>query len=129
MNERRKEPRKPLMAYTQVFDLYGGSLLGLLGDLTTLGIMVIGDKPIDTGSLITLAIELPELPEIKASRIIFPARVAWCEQDISPTYFNIGFEFLEVKPEQASIIETIIKNYEFQRDFKNYSIKPPTTNR
>jgi Tfp pilus assembly protein PilZ len=113
MKERRKEPRKPLMAYTQVFDLYGGRLVGLLGDLTIRGIMVIGDKPIDTGSSITLAIELPELPEIKASRIIFPSRVAWCEQDISPTYFNIGFEFLEVKPEQVRIIETIIKNYEF----------------
>jgi hypothetical protein len=129
MNERRKEPRKSLMAYTQVFDLYGGRLLGLLGDLTSMGIMLIGDKPIETGGLITLAIELPELPEIKAVRIILPSRIAWCEQDISPTYFNIGFEFLEVKPEQASIIETIIKNYEFQRNFKNYLIKPPTTNK
>lgn len=129
MNERRKETRKPLMAYTQVFDLYGGRLLGVLGDLTTLGVMVIGDKPIDAGELITLALELPELPEIEAARILFPSRVAWCEQDISPTYFNIGFEFLEVKPEQASIVEIIIKNYEFQRNFKDYPVKPPATNK
>ena len=129
MNERRKEPRKPLMAYTQVFDLYGGRLIGYLGDLTLLGTMVIGDRPLDIGGSITLAIELPELPEQKASRILFPSRIAWCEQDISPTYFNIGFEFLEVKPEQAIIVESIIKNYEFQRDFKNYPIKPPPTNR
>jgi len=44
MQERRKEPRKPLMAYSQVFDLYGGRLLGYLGDLTMKGAMVIGDR-------------------------------------------------------------------------------------
>ena len=33
MQERRKVQRKNLMAYTQVFDLYGGYLLGYLGDL------------------------------------------------------------------------------------------------
>ena len=127
MNERRKEPRKPLMAYTQVFDLYGGRLLGILGDLTTQGIMVIGDKPLEPGGLITLAIELPELPEVKASRITFSSRVAWCEPDISPTYLNIGFEFLEVKPEQAKIIETIIKNYEFQRELRPPIPRPPSS--
>lgn len=116
MKERRKAERKTLVAYTQVFDLYGGALLGYLGDLTEQGAMVISEKPLQIGLEMTLAIELPELPNIKASRMTLPARLVWCEQDISPEFYNVGFEFKEVKPEQKAIIESIIKNYEFRRD-------------
>lgn len=116
MQERRKQPRKHLMAYTQVFDLYGGTLVGYLGDLNLLGIMVIGDKAIPANKKLTLAIELPELKGITATRITIPARVAWCEQDVSPEYYNIGFEFEGLQPEQEKIINAIIENYEFRRD-------------
>jgi hypothetical protein len=124
MQERRQEARKSLMAYTQVFDLYAGVLIGYLGDLTLKGAMVIGDRPLVVNTTLTLAVELPELEGVRASRIIFPARVVWCEQDISPDYFNIGFEFSQVKPEQKQIVQAIIRKYEFQRDMPNYPIKP-----
>jgi hypothetical protein len=120
MKERRKEERKALVAYTQVFDLYGGALLGYLGDLTVQGAMVISEKSTAHNSEITLAIELPELPNSKATRMTLPARVAWCEQDISPEFYNVGFEFKEVRPEQKAIIESIIKNYQFRRDMPEY---------
>jgi len=112
------------MAYTQVFDLYGGRLLGYLEDLTLRGVMVIGDKALPEHSKITLAIELPELEGVSASRIVLAARVVWCHEDISPDYFNIGFEFLDVKSEQKGIIEAIVRQYEFQRALPNYPIKP-----
>ncbi len=124
MQERRKETRKPLMAYTQVFDLYGGRLLGYLGDLTATGAMVIGDRSLPVDLKLTLAIEIPELRNVKALRMILPARTVWCDADISPQYFNIGFEFLEVKPEQAEIIGAIVDRYEFQRDMPNYPTNP-----
>ena len=124
MQERRKEQRKNLMAYTQVFNLNGGLLLGYLGDLNLHGLMVIGDKAMIENTELTLAIELPELPNISASRITMPVRVAWCQQDISPEYFNVGFEFKEVTDKQKSVIEAIIANYEFRRDIPNYPIKP-----
>lgn len=126
MQERRKEPRKSLMAYTQVFDLYGGNLLGYLGDLTAKGAMVIGDRSLPKDLKLTLAIELPELRNVKATRMILPARVVWCDADISPMYFNIGFEFLEIKPEQVELIQAIVKRYEFQREMPNYPIIPST---
>ena len=125
MQERRKEQRKNLMAYTQVFDLYGGYLLGYLGDLHLNGAMVIGNKLMTENTELTLAIELPELPNISTSRITIPARVVWYQQDISPEFFNVGFEFKEVTPEQKTVIEAIMKNYEFRRDMPNYPPKPP----
>jgi hypothetical protein len=124
MNERRKAPRKSLMSYSQVFDLYGGQLLGYLGDLNFLGAMVIGEKPIPKDTNVTLAIELPELTGVKATRMVIPARVVWSEQDISPNYFNIGLEFTEVRPDQTGIIQAIMDTYEFQRNVPSYMIKP-----
>jgi hypothetical protein len=125
MQERRKEQRKNLMAYTQVFDLYGGYLLGYLGDLHLNGAMVIGNKLITENTELTLSIELPDLPNITMPRITIPARVVWYQQDISPEFFNVGFEFKEITPEQKIVIEAIMKNYEFRRDMPNYPPKPP----
>jgi hypothetical protein len=122
MQERRKAQRKNLMAYTQVFDLAGGVLLGYLGDLHLQGAMVIGEKTMKENTEITLAIELPILPDISMSRITIPARVAWSQQDISPEFFNIGFEFKEVTPKQITVIESIMQNYEFRRVTPAYTI-------
>ena len=126
MRERRKETRKNLMASTQVFDLYGVYLIGYLGDLTLQGAMVIGDKQMQEDLELTLAIELPELPDMNVTRITIPARVVWCQPDISPDYLNVGFEFKEVTREQRKIIQAIIENYEFRRDTPNYPFRPST---
>jgi Tfp pilus assembly protein PilZ len=127
MQERRKEQRKNLMAYTQVFNLNGGLLIGYLGDLNLHGAMVIGDKPMSNHTELTLAIELPELPDINAARITVPSRVAWCQTDISPEFFNIGFEFIEITEKQKTIIEAIMANYEFRRELPKYTIRPSAT--
>lgn len=127
MQDRRKEPRKNLMAYTQVFDLYGGYLIGNLGDLTLKGAMVISELTMEENTELTLAIELPELPDINDSRMTISARVAWCQQDLSPEYFDLGFEFNNPTPEQKKVVQAIIDNYEFRRDPPNYRINPPPT--
>jgi hypothetical protein len=124
MQERRKETRKSLMAYTKVYDLYGGLLLGYLSDLTLMGAMVIGEREFPENTELTIAIELPELPGVTALRITVPVRVAWSQQDLSPDYFNIGFEFKEVTEFQKNVIQAIIDNYEFRRDAPNYNTKP-----
>jgi Tfp pilus assembly protein PilZ len=124
MQERRKLPRKNLVNYSQIFDQYGGRLLGYLDDLNVRGAMVIGEKPISVDTELTLAFELPDLPGIKTSRMSLPARVVWCQPDLSPQYFNIGFEFREVTPEQETIINSLMQQYEFRREMPNFPIKP-----
>lgn len=123
MKERRKQERKTLVAYTQVFDLYGGNLLGYLGDLTVSGAMIISEKPMKPDTEITLALELPEMPGIKAVRMSVSARVAWCQQDLSPQFFNIGFEFNDISEEQKQLVASIVQNYEFRRDSPNYPLR------
>jgi len=115
MEERRQETREKMRAFTPVYDSHPRTLLGYLADLTLHGVMVIGEKPLDIDRLGILAIEFPDnLPDISPTHIKIPARVARCTQDnTSPKYYNIGFEFTEVKPEHEKLIKAILKGYHF----------------
>ncbi|MGE5377637.1 MAG: PilZ domain-containing protein [Bacteroidota bacterium] len=124
MQERRKQPRKDLMSYSQVFELYHGKLIGYLGDINLLGAMVIGDEPYDVGTQMNISIQLPELPNTTATRMAVPVRVAHCQKDLSPEYYNIGFEFTLVTDQQKKIIESIVENYEFRRQIPHYPPRP-----
>ena len=124
MSDHRKEERKNLMAFTLVFGLHPKTLLGYIEDLTVLGAMVIGEKPVEIDKQMTLLIELPgDVPESTAPRITIPARAAWCRQEEHTNYFNIGFEFTELKPEDAKIIEAILRRYKFNRQIPTTDIE------
>ena len=112
------------MSYSQVFDLYEGRLIGYLGDLNLLGAMAIGHQPMTVDTKLTVSIQLPELPETTATRLALPVRVAWCQQDLSPEYFNIGLEFELATDEQKRIIQAVMDNYEFRRESPNYPPRP-----
>jgi hypothetical protein len=113
MPTQRKESRKKLMTFTPVYDVLHKTLLGYVGDLTLQGVMVIGEKPVEADRHLTLGIEFPE-SEMPAMRMAIPARAAWCRQDDSPHYFNIGFEFADVSPENVKTIEAILERYQFR---------------
>ena len=118
MSEQRKETRRKLMAFTPVYDSTQNILLGYVEDLTLLGVMVVGERLLEINKERVLKIEFPnDLPDVTASRITIPARVAWCKQDESQRYFNIGFEFTEVKPEQMKIFQAILERYQFRQGF------------
>ena len=124
MQERRKQPRKNLMSYSQVFDLSEGRLIGYLGDLNLSGAMVIGDRLMKIDSELSISIQLPELPGVNVLSMALPVRVAWCDKDLSPEFFDIGLEFKIVTGEQKNIIEAVMENYEFRRTPPNYPPHP-----
>ena len=128
MQERRKQPRKDLMSYSQVFDHHGGYLIGYLGDINLLGAMVITDREMATDRDLTVQVQLPELDGFSESSMTIPGRIAWCHQDLSPEYFNVGIEFKSITEEQKKIIEAIIENYEFRRQNPNYPTHPNELN-
>ncbi|HJS18214.1 MAG TPA: PilZ domain-containing protein, partial [Anaerolineales bacterium] len=59
VQERRKQPRKDLMSFSQVYELEKGKLIGHLGDITQSGAMVIGDEPFDVNLQMNISILLP----------------------------------------------------------------------
>jgi hypothetical protein len=115
MEDRRKERRKKMMAFTLVHDSQRGTVLGYLGDLTMQGAMVIGEHALENDSRITLAIQFPgELDGIAAQRMTIPARVARCIPDEGPQSFMIGFEFTEMDPEHAKMVQALLDRYHFR---------------
>lgn len=124
MQERRRQPRKDLMSYSQVYDLSDGRLIGYLGDLNLLGAMVISDHPLAEEKSLSISIELPELPNVHEASMLIAVRVAWCRQDISPDYFNLGLEFNATTAKQKAIIQAVMDNYEFRRQSPEYPIHP-----
>lgn len=128
MEERRKQPRKDLMSYSQVFDVHEGYLVGYLGDLNALGAMVISDVELKAEKDLTIQIQLPELENFSDETITVPVRVAWCKQDLSPDYYNIGLEFKKLTGKQQQIIDAVIVNYEFRRENPNYPAHPNELN-
>lgn len=103
------------MKFTPVYDLHPRTLLGYLGDLTLSGALVIGEKLITINKETELEIDFPsDLPDIDVIPVKIPVRFAWCHQDESPSYFNIGVEFIEITPEQAELFQQILERYHFR---------------
>lgn len=116
MSDQRKETRKNLMAFTPVYGLHPRTLFGYIEDLTVKGAMIIGEEPVEVNKHLTLEIEFPrDIPELTTPRMKIPARVAWCKPERGPHYFDIGFEFTELKPEDEKSIEALLRRYEFRR--------------
>jgi hypothetical protein len=110
MNERRKHHRKDLAFFTRLFDRDTGQLLGHLANLTTEGAMIISNEPIETGKVYRLHMDLSDQGFGKA-HLNFEARSIYCQLDITPHSYNVGFQFTNILPRDIGIIEGIVKEY------------------
>jgi len=128
MDERRTLDRKYLIIYSRVFERNLGKMLGYLGDLSLLGAMIISEQPQKLNSILPLRFDLPDLHLFNVSHLDISARVAHCDPDINPAFYNIGFEFSEVTPEQTEILEKMMDTYEFRREIPNYPTHPSQLN-
>jgi hypothetical protein len=110
MEERRKHPRRYINFFTRVFDQQSGDLLGYLGDITTAGAMVISESRVEVGKTFKLRMDLPE-QQFGKDRLTVEARSLWCQPDITPQFFNTGFEFQRIEEEDTQVIERIVQQY------------------
>jgi hypothetical protein len=90
------------------------------------GAMIISEQPQTVDSVLPLRFDLPDLQLFSAGQLDIAARVAHCEPDINPAFYNIGFEFLDVSAEKKTIIEKMMDAYEFRREIPNYPSSPPS---
>lgn len=113
MEEKRKIYRRHLIYYLRVFDIATGNLLGHLVDITTEGIMLISETPIETGLTFQLRMDLPAFvfgkPELH-----FEARSVWCQSDVNTDFYDTGFQLIDISEQDQHIIEQIIEEYGFR---------------
>ena len=124
MVNKRKEERKRLMAFTPAYAVNPRVLLGYVEDLNILGAMMIGEKLMEPNTSLTLEISFPDdLPEIPNPRMRLPVRVAWCRDENNHRYYDIGFEFTDLKPDDKETIEVILKRFEFRHEFPQVGVE------
>ena len=112
MQNRRKLKRVYLAFFTRLFDRETGALLGHLANLTAEGAMIISDMPLEVNRLYRLHMDLSEAFFSK-SHLDFEARCVWSQPEaIAPKFYNTGFQFVKISPEDVQIITQIIQEYE-----------------
>jgi hypothetical protein len=125
MQEKRKLKRRYLLYYMRIYNVLTRQQIGNLVDITSQGAMIVGDHPILSGQAVRLRMELTNEVAEKAF-MEFSALTKWCEPDITPDRFNIGFEIQELLPEDAEIIECINEQFGFRDNIpEKYTVSPP----
>ena len=95
-----------------MIDRRSGRLIGYLADLTTGGAMLIGEKPIETNTVLYLRMDLPD-DFAARKQLDFDAQVIWCRPDDDPDFYKTGLKLLGTPPEDIAIIERVLGSFGF----------------
>lgn len=113
MRDKRKLKRRNLIYYLHVLERASGQLVGYLVDISTDGILIMAENPIDPGTVLELKILLES--ELSARQYLyFDVRAVRCEKSINGTNYDIGCQLLHLAPEDFREIETIIDELGFR---------------
>lgn len=111
MAERRKAKRQKISYYLQVMDAATNQVIGNLADVSAVGIMIDGLRPMDIGKEIRIHMDTP--PDVASVlHIDFITRVKWCKIDsVSPGIYDIGLEMAHISPSNADVLARIANKY------------------
>ncbi|NLF49916.1 MAG: hypothetical protein GX577_02155 [Leptolinea sp.] len=111
MTEKRKFDRIHLIHYLRLFDRKTGELIGNLVDLTSEGMQLISEKPINEGTLLEIRMEFPEDVDGQ-SELQLNAVAVWCDHQLDPDLFSVGCKLIPVTPSNVNVIRDLIDNYQ-----------------
>lgn len=111
MPERRTTPRRNISFYMRVLNDDTGEILGHMVEVSAIGLRLETVGPLPLKKDYYLRLELtPDLAPIPY--IVFIARTKWCKiDDIQPNLFRVGFELIEMMPEDREIFMRIVQKY------------------
>ncbi|PKK84373.1 MAG: hypothetical protein CVT49_03355 [candidate division Zixibacteria bacterium HGW-Zixibacteria-1] len=112
MDNRRKQQRRCPSAYYGVYDRTSEKLLGGLADLTTEGLMIVGETPIDVTQ--TIQAKLAMTKTILGSKeIFFTMTCVWCRQSEETKLYNAGFKIVNIAETEIAKIEQLLQRRSF----------------
>ena len=115
MDIKRRSERKDLKVFLKVLDEGTGELFGYMVDVTNEGIMLTSEQPIEIETDFQLKMILPAEIEGK-NELSFSAKSKWSEKDSESDFYNTGFQYIELSPDDMRIVEQLIKNYCFKEE-------------
>lgn len=105
--DNRKIPRKIANEVLEVFDQLTGANLGRVVNISSEGLMLISNEPIDTGSVYQLDLKLPH-PIKKRGTISFGAESVWTTPTTQPGSHWTGFRIIDASDDSILVIDELI---------------------
>lgn len=106
----RRNSKRVSVAELDVYDKESKRHLGKMINLSLGGMLIVGDRPFETGSEYALSIPFMDAENGEIDFVV-RARCAWCTITHSYPQYSIGMEFLENSAIQFQFIKRMISVY------------------
>lgn len=106
---KRNLKRHYLIYYLRVFNRVTGEVLGHLVDITTKGIMLMRDSPIEVGLNYSLRLRWRNGAG-KLQVADFNGTCRWCRPDVNPDFYGAGFAITHAEPGTIDAIQSLIND-------------------
>ena len=107
MEKRKKSERKCLKVYLKVVNVETDQLFGYMVDITDKGLMLTSEQPVATKASFRLRVDLSSQIEGR-NEFDLSAQSMWSEKDDESGFYNTGFLFIDISPEDLKIIDQMI---------------------
>ena len=112
MSSDRIQKRRHLVYYLAVYDRETSQPLGRVIDITTKGLKLCAEQPVETDRTYQLTMRLPGHAGTN-EHVEFEARIIWCRPDINPDLYAVGLSLVGDDDERQQAIMRLIRDYAF----------------
>jgi hypothetical protein len=113
MRDKRNLKRRHLIYYLHIQERASGKPVGFLVDISTEGIMIMSEHPIEVGTMLELKIMLES--EMSAKQYLyFDVKALRCEKSLNGSTYDVGCKLLNLSDEDFREIEMIIDELGFK---------------
>jgi len=109
VNTRRQE-RTRLIYHLRVFDSRRKKLLGHMVDITSEGLMLIGETPVRVGRKYSLRMDLPR-NLMTDGHLTFSAESKWCTKDANEDFYSMGMRIVKMTPEALTVVQKLAREF------------------
>ena len=110
MKKHRRRPRKNTPHLVNVLDMETGKSLGRVVDITADGMMLVTNHPVNVGLRVDARVILPVMVQAR-TEVQVEAEAVWCKPDSNPTYFKVGFQFVNLCGEDGFLLEDVMQKF------------------
>ena len=108
--EKRQLARRHLIYYLRVWDTREDKLLGHLADVSTDGIMIVGETQVELDKEYQLKMLLPSTSG-DSEPLEFKANSCWSSNDVNKLFYDTGFQFSVISEATIHRINGLIDEY------------------
>lgn len=112
MKEQRTIQRHHLSYYLEVYNAITQKSLGHIVNISAKGMMLVSQRRLLTHVIFNLEIRLP-IPLLGGKLLQFEALSHWCNEDVTPGYYDTGFSFDNPPIRLPALVEALTDYFSF----------------